>query len=164
MTLAAPATLDLAIIGAGPHALTLATHLLQKLMVQAGRLPFHLSTASGTIRARRVIIATGAGKPKWPDWAVRTQLEYLLQGHSPSVSLAHSSQVDLRQTPIVKGLPVLDQHLRWPNLELFLTGGLAALQLGPVARNLHGARMAAERIVPAIAKPSLALGQTSLSR
>ena len=59
-------------------------------------------------------------------------------------------------TMLVNGLPVLDDHLRWPGLELFITGGLAALQLGPAARNLHGARMAAARIVPAIAKPSLA--------
>jgi len=36
-------------------------------------------------------------------------------------------------------------------------GGLAALQVGPVARNLSGARMASDRIVPALSKPSLAL-------
>ena len=58
---------------------------------------------------------------------------------------------------IVAGLPVLDTHLRWRGCELFLMGGLAALQVGPVARNLSGARMASDRIVPAITKPSLAL-------
>ncbi len=57
---------------------------------------------------------------------------------------------------IVKGLPVLDGHLRWPGCEAFLTGPLAALQVGPVARNLSGARMASERIAPALHKPSLA--------
>nr|MCU0516889.1 hypothetical protein [Oscillatoria sp. Prado101] len=57
---------------------------------------------------------------------------------------------------IVKGLPVLDEHLRWPGCEAFLTGPLAALQVGPVARNLSGARMASERIAPALHKPSLA--------
>lgn len=60
-------------------------------------------------------------------------------------------------TEIIDGLPVLDQHLRLPGCEFFLMGGLAALQLGPVARNLAGARMAAARIVPALIKPSLAL-------
>lgn len=60
-------------------------------------------------------------------------------------------------TPIVKGLPVLDEFLRIPGSELFLMGGLAALQVGPTARNLSGARMASEKIVPAIVKPSLAL-------
>jgi hypothetical protein len=36
-----------------------------------------------------------------------------------------------------------------------MSGGLAALQLGPVARNLSGARMASSRIVEALLKPSL---------
>ncbi|MDF5711749.1 MAG: FAD/NAD(P)-binding protein [Nostoc sp. S4] len=58
--------------------------------------------------------------------------------------------------PIVKGLPVLDTCLRWPGCELFIMGGLAALQVGPTARNLSGARMACEKIVPAIVKPSVA--------
>jgi cation diffusion facilitator CzcD-associated flavoprotein CzcO len=59
--------------------------------------------------------------------------------------------------PIVNGLPVLDTCLRWPGCELFLMGGLAALQIGPTARNLSGARMASEKIVPAIIKPSVVL-------
>ncbi|MBW4502663.1 MAG: lysine N(6)-hydroxylase/L-ornithine N(5)-oxygenase family protein [Scytonema hyalinum WJT4-NPBG1] len=57
---------------------------------------------------------------------------------------------------IVNGLPVLDEYLRVPGCELFLMGGLAALQVGPTARNLSGARMASEKIVPAIVKPSIA--------
>jgi hypothetical protein len=60
-------------------------------------------------------------------------------------------------TAIVNGLPVLDEFLRIPGCELFLMGGLAALQVGPTARNLSGARMASEKIVPAIVKPSLSL-------
>lgn len=62
--------------------------------------------------------------------------------------------------PIVKGLPVLDTCLRWPGCELFIMGGLAALQVGPTARNLSGARMACEKIVPAIVKPSVAFPDT----
>jgi hypothetical protein len=58
---------------------------------------------------------------------------------------------------LVKSLPVLDKHLPWPGCELFLIGGLAALQVGPVARNLSGARRACDRIVPAIVKSSIAL-------
>jgi cation diffusion facilitator CzcD-associated flavoprotein CzcO len=57
--------------------------------------------------------------------------------------------------PIVKGLPVLNPSLRWPGCELFVMGGLAALQVGPTARNLSGARMACEKIVPALVKPSI---------
>ncbi|MUG94532.1 SidA/IucD/PvdA family monooxygenase [Scytonema sp. UIC 10036] len=65
--------------------------------------------------------------------------------------------LEVYPTTIVKGLPVLDTCLRWPGCELFIMGGLAALQVGPTARNLSGARMACEKIVPAIVKPSVAL-------
>ena len=57
----------------------------------------------------------------------------------------------------IKGLPVLDEYLRWPKCELFIMGAGAALRLGPVARNLAGARMASDRIVPALTKRSLAM-------
>jgi hypothetical protein len=59
--------------------------------------------------------------------------------------------------PVVNGLPVVDDRLRLPGSELFLLGGLSALQVGPVARNLSGARMASSRIVPALTKSSVAL-------
>ncbi|MBE9053821.1 SidA/IucD/PvdA family monooxygenase [Nostocales cyanobacterium LEGE 11386] len=57
---------------------------------------------------------------------------------------------------IANGLPILDTYLRWPGCELFIMGALAALQVGPTARNLSGARMASEKIVPAIVKSSIA--------
>jgi cation diffusion facilitator CzcD-associated flavoprotein CzcO len=60
-------------------------------------------------------------------------------------------------TEIVNGLPVLDQNLRLPQCEFFIMGGLAALQVGPTARNLSGARMASARIVQALIKPTKAL-------
>jgi hypothetical protein len=60
-------------------------------------------------------------------------------------------------TEIVRGLPVLDRHLCWPGLELFVMGGLAGLQVGPTARNLSGARMASDRIAAALTKASLQL-------
>nr|WP_217650658.1 hypothetical protein [Spirulina major] len=46
----------------------------------------------------------------------------------------------------------MDDQLRWPGCNLFIMGGAAALQLGPVARNLFGARLAIERIMPALIK------------
>jgi cation diffusion facilitator CzcD-associated flavoprotein CzcO len=61
-------------------------------------------------------------------------------------------------TEIVNGLPVLDEHLRLPKSNFFIMGGLAALRIGPVARNIGGGKMACQRIVPAIVKPSLAIG------
>ncbi|AFY47647.1 hypothetical protein Nos7524_1781 [Nostoc sp. PCC 7524] len=65
--------------------------------------------------------------------------------------------------PVVNGLPVLDSCLRWPSCELFLMGGLAALQVGPTARNLSGARMASEKIVPAIIKPRVSLAHPQIA-
>ena len=58
-------------------------------------------------------------------------------------------------TEIVGGLPVLEDHLRWPGSQVFVMGGLAALRVGPTARNLSGARMASQRIVPALTKASV---------
>ncbi len=46
------------------------------------------------------------------------------------------------------GYPVVDRALRW-HPGLFVTGALAELELGPVARNLSGARRAGDRIVMA---------------
>ena len=46
------------------------------------------------------------------------------------------------------GYPVVDTNLRW-HPRVFVTGPLAELEIGPVARNIVGARQAAERIVPA---------------
>jgi len=52
--------------------------------------------------------------------------------------------------PTIDGLPVLDDRLRWPGCNLFVMGGAAALQVGPVARNLYGGKLASQRIVPAL--------------
>lgn len=60
-------------------------------------------------------------------------------------------------TEIVNGLPVLDKYLHLPKSNFFIMGGLAALQIGPVARNIGGGKMAGRLIVPAIIKPSLAI-------
>jgi cation diffusion facilitator CzcD-associated flavoprotein CzcO len=62
-------------------------------------------------------------------------------------------------TEIVNGLPVLDEYLRFRGSDFFLMGAFAALQVGPVARNLAGGRMASDRIVRAITKASLALSR-----
>ncbi len=93
----------------------------------------------GSLRSDRIWLATG----NRVDMADEKILDDLLEAHP---------------IPTVEGLPILDQHLRWPGCELFVMGGLAALQVGPVARNLSGARMAAQKIVPALAKPSLRRG------
>lgn len=44
------------------------------------------------------------------------------------------------------GFPILDEHLAWSR-RVHVIGALAELELGPTARNLTGARAAAERLV-----------------
>lgn len=89
--------------------------------------------------------------------------------HQPihRIWLATGTSLDIKAHPLLKGvlakypittvngLPVLDEYLRWPGCELFLMGPWAALRVGPVARNLFGGKLAADRIVPALTKASL---------
>ncbi|NJP06224.1 MAG: hypothetical protein HC837_11670 [Chloroflexaceae bacterium] len=49
------------------------------------------------------------------------------------------------------GYPIVDATLRWTD-GLYVMGPLAELEIGPVARNITGARQAAERIVQATAE------------
>ena len=86
-----------------------------------------------------------------------------MPGHQPihRIWLATGTSLDIQTHPLladvlqrhpidtVNGLPVLDEHLRWPGCELFLMGPWAALRVGPVARNLFGGKLASDRIVPA---------------
>ena len=61
-------------------------------------------------------------------------------------------------TPIIKkhqlkcadcGYPIISETLQWgPNL--YVMGALAELEIGPIARNISGARQAAERIVSSL--------------
>ena len=82
---------------------------------------------------------------------------WLATGTALDITAHPLLQEVIKQHPpeIVHGLPVLDQHLRWPGCELFVMGPWAALQVGPVARNLFGAKLACDRIVPALTKASL---------
>lgn len=63
----------------------------------------------------------------------------------------------LRRVPVavVDGLAVLSDDLSWGGTGVHLTGGLAALGVGPAARNLAGARMAAERWVSRLSGSAL---------
>ncbi|RBP88756.1 NADPH-dependent L-lysine 6-monooxygenase-like protein [Cytobacillus firmus] len=47
------------------------------------------------------------------------------------------------------GYPIVSQSLEWCP-QLYVTGPLAELEIGPIARNISGARQAAERIVQSI--------------
>lgn len=79
------------------------------------------------------------------------------------VYLATGSEIDIEKLPFLqkmhnkhpinssRGFPQLTDDLMWDNeIPLFATGKLAALQLGPGAANLDGARLGAERIAWAV--------------
>lgn len=75
------------------------------------------------------------------------------------VYLATGADIDVGKLPMLEalrenhpiqalaGFPTIDDDLKWSaDVPLFFTGKLAALQLGPGAANLEGARLGAERI------------------
>jgi cation diffusion facilitator CzcD-associated flavoprotein CzcO len=77
---------------------------------------------------------------------------WLATGHVLDVRADPLTAGLLEQVPVrvVDGLPVLTDELSWAGTGVHLTGGLAALGVGPAARKLAGARMAAERCTPAV--------------
>jgi hypothetical protein len=100
----------------------------------------------------------GVERAEWRSgiWQVRTRegptIEcdwiWLATGWTPS--LADHTLLDplqrRRPAAIAGGMPLLEDNLAWPGTPIHLTGSLAALRVGPVAPNLSGARIAAERI------------------
>jgi glycine/D-amino acid oxidase-like deaminating enzyme len=84
--------------------------------------------AGEVVHADRIVLATGfaRGRPgRWLDAAIERE-----------------------QLPLAPcGFPLVDAALRW-HPRIHVSGPLAELEIGPVARNIAGARMAAERIVP----------------
>jgi len=88
-------------------------------------------TTRENIVVDQVLLATGFGK-RPPD--------------SDSIVAQLKESANLPVSPHC-GYPIVDSKLRWSHPRLFVTGALAELELGPSARNLAGARMAAERIL-----------------
>lgn len=104
------------------------THLvgeIEHVVDEAGRLA--LDVDGRTIWADRCWLATGTR----PDVRSDDALAGFVDEH-------------------VDGVPVVDPKLRVSGTELFVTGRLATIELGPAAGNLWGARMAARRICRAI--------------
>ena len=93
-----------------------------------------LELSSGeTIEAGEVLLATGFGKGIPGGKIVREDL----------VERAGLEVSDFC------GYPIVDDTLSW-HKRIYVAGGLAELELGPSARNIAGARLAAERIVDAV--------------
>jgi cation diffusion facilitator CzcD-associated flavoprotein CzcO len=79
---------------------------------------------------------------------------WLATGHRQGVSQHPLLRQLHEQRPIelVDDWPVLDPDLSWPGTVVHVMGGLSALQIGPAARNLFGAREAAKRICRSVLK------------
>ncbi|MEM1030085.1 MAG: FAD/NAD(P)-binding protein [Myxococcota bacterium] len=88
-------------------------------------------TTGGSVRAHRVLLATGFTS-KRPGGALVDRL-------AATYGL-----------PFARcGYPVVDTRLRW-HPRVYVSGALAELELGPTARNIAGARRTAERLVAAV--------------
>jgi lysine/ornithine N-monooxygenase len=82
-----------------------------------------LDTPQGQVKVDRVVLATGFERSR-PGGALVDD----------AIKTAH--------LPVAPdGYPLLDEHLRW-HPHVFVTGGLADLQLGPTARNIRGIQFA----------------------
>ena len=79
---------------------------------------------------------------------------WLATGHKLGVSLQPLLRQlqQQQQIELVDDWPVLSDDLRWPGTNVHLMGGLAALRLGPAARNLFGGREAARLVARAAVK------------
>ena len=93
-----------------------------------------LSLSCGdTIEVDQVLLATGFGKK------------------IPGGTLIQKDLVDKAGLQVSKfcGFPIVDENLLWHS-RIFVAGALAELEIGPSARNIAGARLAAERILQSI--------------
>jgi hypothetical protein len=76
----------------------------------------------------------------------------LANGFEPSLPGGDWLQSLIRQENLLCadcGYPIVSKTLEWCS-HLFVSGALAELEVGPAARNVSGARMAAERIVTSV--------------
>lgn len=70
--------------------------------------------------------------------------------HDARAGTPTSGLLDEVPVAVVDGMPVLEPDLSWGGSSVYVSGALAALEVGPAARGLAGARMAAERYTEAI--------------
>ncbi|MFN3256540.1 MAG: hypothetical protein ACE37B_12650 [Ilumatobacter sp.] len=89
---------------------------------------------------------------------------WLATGSTPSLDAGPAFADLATHCQTVDGLPVLSADLRVATLPIHVTGRLAALQLGPAAGNLWGARRAAQTITRAITGIDLATDRSPTTR
>lgn len=134
---------------------------------------FH-ALADDDLRRTAIHSARGGGSipPRWREALGVAGVEVIVTGDAEatvramapeSLWAATGTQFDATSDPLLAGLhavhrprchgglPALTDDLRWPGTPVHLMGAYAGLRVGPVARNLAGARHAAPRIAESIA-------------
>ncbi|MEM9189108.1 MAG: hypothetical protein AAGF12_08020, partial [Myxococcota bacterium] len=102
---------------------------IEALDARGANLSIRLATE--VVEVQRVLLATG------------------FRSKRPGGELVDRLVLDASLPRAPCGYPIVDAALRW-HPRIFVSGALAELELGPVSRNIAGARRAAERLVEAI--------------
>ncbi|WP_246941054.1 FAD-dependent oxidoreductase [Bacillus pinisoli] len=104
---------------------------VQKADYHLGKIDLYLSEALPTLSTTTLLLTTG--------------FDQSLPGKQLLQPLIHAQQLKCSEC----GYPIVNHQLQWgPNL--YVAGALAELEIGPTARNVAGARKAAEAIVRGI--------------
>lgn len=127
-------------------------HQTLESSIQAGRIREIHAAVRDVVPAGRSLYLAGTdfgGRPRQGLY----ELVVLATGFAdgpPAPELVRHSARNLASPLAADGFPVPNAQLEWAP-GLFLSGGLAELELGPPARNIIGAHLASRRIVPALA-------------
>jgi cation diffusion facilitator CzcD-associated flavoprotein CzcO len=135
-----------ALIGDARHRGSMPEDVMDALRgaISAGKIQWHLSEVCGLRRGSvqlRLRLSSGIRLS-----ADRILLATGFETKRPGGSLIDALIEDAALPCAACGYPLVDEHLRW-HPRVFTTGPLAELELGPAARNIAGARRAADRIV-----------------
>ena len=97
---------------------------------------------SGTAQAKRMNLELSSGETLTADHVI---LATGFETSRPGGTWLDATIDEYGLPRAVDGFPIVDQRLCWSS-GLFVSGSLAELEVGPVARNFVGVKLAAERI------------------
>jgi len=118
-----------------------------KRSIRAGEITWHQTQVDDlTDRFSGGLMHLVSGKDIEVDLVLlATGLDHRRPGGSMVDELVEKASLEFAEC----GYPVVDHYLRWhPNI--YVSGPLAELEIGPVARNIAGARRSADRILGAL--------------
>ncbi|MGB0681019.1 MAG: hypothetical protein ACPGUV_15320, partial [Polyangiales bacterium] len=117
-----------------------------KQAIEAGRITWHLAEV-------QEVVPTPQGRRLQLSSAEDVEVAHIVlatgfAGQRPGGDMIDALIESAALPCAACGYPIVDAALRW-HPRIHVTGPLAELELGPAARNIAGARRAAERIVAA---------------